>query len=85
MATVGLDCATAEDELIAAGSTGSVSVAVLAAPGSTVVAGERTEVERLVAAWGLRGIPAHLIAVDVASHSPRWIRCSTTSPRLWPA
>ncbi|MFF0061327.1 SDR family NAD(P)-dependent oxidoreductase [Streptomyces sp. NPDC005279] len=71
MATVGLDCATVEGELIAAGATGSVSVAVLAAPGSTVVAGERAEVERLVAAWDLRGIPAHLIAVDVASHSPQ--------------
>ncbi|AVZ76750.1 polyketide synthase [Streptomyces lunaelactis] len=71
MATVSLDRAAVEDELDTACARGAVSVAVLAAPGSTVVAGETREVERLVSAWESRAIPAHLIAVDVASHSPQ--------------
>ncbi|MGI5401179.1 SDR family NAD(P)-dependent oxidoreductase [Streptomyces sp. CA-135486] len=71
MATVSMDQAAVEEELNTAGATGAVSVAVLASPGSTVVAGETREVERLVAAWDARDIPAHLIAVDVASHSPQ--------------
>ncbi|MEU2588076.1 type I polyketide synthase [Streptomyces avermitilis] len=71
MATVNLDRAAVEEELNLAGATGAVSIAVLAAPGSTVVAGARREVERLVAAWDARAVPAHLIAVDVASHSPQ--------------
>ncbi|MDQ0945800.1 type I polyketide synthase [Streptomyces sp. V1I1] len=71
MATVSLDRAAVEAELDTACASGAVSVAVLAAPGSTVVAGETREVERLVSAWESRAIPAHLIAVDVASHSPQ--------------
>ncbi|MFF3322355.1 SDR family NAD(P)-dependent oxidoreductase [Streptomyces sp. NPDC002889] len=71
MATVSLDRAAVEEELDTAHATAAVSVAVLAAPGSTVVAGDTREVERLVAAWESRAIPAHLIAVDVASHSPQ--------------
>ncbi|MFE7778222.1 SDR family NAD(P)-dependent oxidoreductase [Streptomyces sp. NPDC057445] len=71
MATVNLDQAAVEEDIDTARATGAVSVAVLAAPGSTVVAGERREVERLVAAWDSRAVPAHLIAVDVASHSPQ--------------
>lgn len=70
MATVGLDRAAVEDEL-AANNAESVSVAVLAAPNSTVVAGDPTQVARLVAAWKDRGIPALTVAVDVASHSPQ--------------
>jgi len=71
MATIGLDQAEIEAELIARGAAASVSVAVLAAPGSTVVAGAADEIERLVAEWDSRGVSAHLIAVDVASHSPQ--------------
>ncbi|MFD4138576.1 SDR family NAD(P)-dependent oxidoreductase [Streptomyces sp. NPDC058572] len=71
MATVNLDRSAVEEELATSCATGAVSVAVLASPGSTVVAGERREVERLVAAWEARAVPAHLIAVDVASHSPQ--------------
>lgn len=70
MATVGLDQAAVRAEL-AADNTGSVSVAVLAAPDSTVVAGDTAQVERLVTAWQARGIPTLPIAVDVASHSPQ--------------
>ncbi|MFE3144708.1 SDR family NAD(P)-dependent oxidoreductase [Streptomyces scopuliridis] len=70
MASVGLDRAAVEAEL-AANDAGSVSVAVLSAPDSTVVAGDPAQVERLVAAWQDRGIPALPIAVDVASHSPQ--------------
>ncbi|MDX3853653.1 type I polyketide synthase [Streptomyces sp. AK02-01A] len=70
MATVGLDRSAVEAEL-AASDAESVSVAVLAAPGSTVVAGEPAQVARLVAAWEARGVPALPVAVDVASHSPQ--------------
>ncbi len=69
MASVGLDRDTVEAEL--ADDADRVSVAVLAAPGSTVVAGDPASVERLVVDWQDRGIPASLIAVDVASHSPQ--------------
>ncbi|MFC5804785.1 type I polyketide synthase [Streptomyces formicae] len=71
MATVSLDRAAVERELHEAGVSGAVSVAVLASPGSTVVAGGAEEVERLVASWDARAVPAHLVAVDVASHSPQ--------------
>ncbi|MFF1913501.1 SDR family NAD(P)-dependent oxidoreductase [Streptomyces sp. NPDC058239] len=70
MATVGLDRASVEAELVA-NDAESVSVAVLAAPNSTVVAGDTTQVARLVADWKDRGIPTLPIAVDVASHSPQ--------------
>ncbi|MEU8827459.1 type I polyketide synthase [Streptomyces sp. NPDC048636] len=71
MATVGLAAAEAQAELEAAGAAATVTVAVMAAPGSTVVAGDTAAVERLVADWESRGVPAALIAVDVASHSPQ--------------
>ena len=69
MATVGLPA----DEVRAGLGTaeGRVTVAVMAAPGSTVVAGDTAHVERLVADWEARGVPAALVAVDVASHSPQ--------------
>ncbi|WFB10697.1 type I polyketide synthase [Streptomyces sp. LX-29] len=70
MATVGLGAREVAEELTAAGADG-VSVAVLAAPGSTVIAGDTTQVERLVAVWEARSLPAAMIAVDVASHSPQ--------------
>ncbi|MFJ7904670.1 SDR family NAD(P)-dependent oxidoreductase [Streptomyces sp. NPDC096198] len=71
MATVALGHAEAEADLTAAGVRESVSVAVLAAPGSTVVAGAPDLVERMVEQWDTRGVPARRIAVDVASHSPQ--------------
>jgi polyketide synthase 2/polyketide synthase 5 len=71
MATVALGADATRAALEAAGASDAVSVAVLAAPGSTVVAGATGEVERLVAAWDSEGTPARLIAVDVASHSPQ--------------
>jgi len=71
MASVELDAVTAQAELGRAGAEDSVSVAVLAAPGSTVVAGAPAEVARLVAGWEARGIPARPIAVDIASHCPQ--------------
>ncbi|MGP3967557.1 type I polyketide synthase [Streptomyces sp. 6N223] len=76
MASVELDAATVEAEIAEAGTegdphSGRVSVAVLAAPGSTVVAGDTARVHRLVEAWEARGVPASAIAVDVASHSPQ--------------
>ncbi|HUN35462.1 MAG TPA: type I polyketide synthase, partial [Trebonia sp.] len=71
MASVELDAVDVADELTKAGVDRSVSVAVVAAPGSTVVAGVPAEVARLVAGWEARGVPARLIAVDVASHGPQ--------------
>ncbi|MGW2325793.1 SDR family NAD(P)-dependent oxidoreductase [Streptomyces sp. NPDC001700] len=70
MATVGLSADEVQAELDRAAS-GAVTVAVMAAPGSTVVAGDTARVERLVADWEARGVPAALVAVDVASHSPQ--------------
>ncbi|GGO98880.1 type I polyketide synthase [Wenjunlia tyrosinilytica] len=71
MASVALDAAAVEAELAASGASGSVGLAVLSAPDSTVVAGETAQVERLVCAWQSCGVPTSLVAVDVASHSPQ--------------
>ncbi|MDX3228053.1 type I polyketide synthase [Streptomyces sp. ME19-01-6] len=77
MATVGLGADDVQAELDAqldaeSGATGAaVTVAVMAAPDATVVAGDTARLERLVADWEARGIPAALVAVDVASHSPQ--------------
>ncbi|MET8009438.1 type I polyketide synthase [Streptomyces sp. NPDC005271] len=70
MATVGLGADEVQADLDTAGAD-AVTVAVMAAPGSTVVAGDTAHIERLVAGWETRGIPAALVAVDVASHSPQ--------------
>ncbi|MFI9246565.1 SDR family NAD(P)-dependent oxidoreductase [Streptomyces sp. NPDC053086] len=69
MASVGLARAAVETALAEAGAD-AVSVAVLAAPDTTVVSGDADEVARLIARWEELGIPAVPIAVDVASHSP---------------
>lgn len=75
MATVGLGADAVQAELDAGlGATSAadaVTVAVVAAPDATVVAGDTALLERLVAGWEARGIPAALVAVDVASHSPQ--------------
>ncbi|AEM83582.1 type I polyketide synthase [Streptomyces violaceusniger] len=71
MATVGLGADEVQAELDTGGAAEAVTVAVMAAPGSTVVAGDTAHVERLVAGWQARSVPAALIAVDVASHSPQ--------------
>ncbi|MGP3941154.1 SDR family NAD(P)-dependent oxidoreductase [Streptomyces sp. 6N106] len=71
MATVGLGADEVQAELDTGGAAAAVTVAVMAAPGSTVVAGDTDRVERLVAGWQARSVPAALIAVDVASHSPQ--------------
>ncbi|MGV9849464.1 SDR family NAD(P)-dependent oxidoreductase [Streptomyces sp. NPDC003442] len=71
MATVGLGAEEVQAELDSGGVAEAVTVAVMAAPGSTVVAGETAHVERLVAGWQARSVPAAPIAVDVASHSPQ--------------
>ncbi|MCK8678421.1 type I polyketide synthase [Streptomyces lichenis] len=51
-----------------AGADG-VSVAVVTAPGSTVVSGDADQVRSLVRDWEEHGVPARMIDVDVASHS----------------
>lgn len=69
MASVALDRAGVDAALADAGTDG-VSVAVLAAPDTTVVSGDADQIDHLVDRWGRRGIAAVPIAVDVASHSP---------------
>ncbi|WP_187414402.1 type I polyketide synthase [Nonomuraea sp. PA05] len=46
-----------------------VSVAIAAAPGTTVVAGPAGQVRAAVETWERRDVPARLIDVDVASHT----------------
>ncbi|MFJ9713476.1 SDR family NAD(P)-dependent oxidoreductase [Streptomyces sp. NPDC101234] len=69
MASVGLDRAAVEATLADAGAD-AVSVAVLAAPDTTVISGDADQITRLISRWDERGILAVPIAVDVASHSP---------------
>ncbi|WP_207631575.1 MULTISPECIES: type I polyketide synthase [unclassified Actinopolyspora] len=70
MASVDLPAEEVERELAAAGARGVV-VAVVAAPESTVVAGEAEEVARLVRRWDEADRMVREVAVDVASHSPQ--------------
>ncbi|MCK7621743.1 type I polyketide synthase [Streptomyces sp. RS10V-4] len=69
MLSVGLSADAVREELAACAAE-TVSVAVLASPDTTVVAGRTAEVSRLAAAWEARGIAVLPIAVDVASHCP---------------
>ncbi|MDG4826234.1 type I polyketide synthase [Asanoa sp. WMMD1127] len=71
MASVGLGRSQVEADIAAAGAGDVVSVAVVAAPSSTVIAGDDEWVRLLVDAWDAEGVPARLVAVDVASHSPQ--------------
>ena len=69
MASVELPAAAARAELRARG-VADVVVSVVASPQSTVIGGAAATVRDLVAAWEARDVPAHEVAVDVASHSP---------------
>ncbi|MGH3897840.1 MAG: acyltransferase domain-containing protein [Pseudonocardiaceae bacterium] len=55
--------------IVEAGLSASVTVAVVAGPGSAVVSGDTTAVQRLLTLLGERGIEAREVQVDVASHS----------------
>lgn len=68
MATVELPYQQVEAELAASGIE-NVTVAVVASPGSTVVAGAAERVHTLVSGWEARDLHTRLIAVDYASHS----------------
>ncbi|MET9862669.1 type I polyketide synthase [Streptomyces smyrnaeus] len=68
MASVELSRSEVEDDLARAGAEG-VAVAVEAAPRSTVVGGEATQIERLVDRWKARDVMAALISVEIASHT----------------
>jgi polyketide synthase 2/polyketide synthase 5 len=70
MASVELGRDAVERELAVSGCR-DVTVAVLAAPDSTVVSGDPAQVARLVEGWNASGIAALPIAVDAASHSPQ--------------
>ncbi|MFF3396181.1 SDR family NAD(P)-dependent oxidoreductase [Streptomyces sp. NPDC002669] len=69
MASVGLPQAALEATLADTGAD-AVSVAVLAAPDTTIISGDRDQITHLTGQWNQLGIPASPIAVDVASHSP---------------
>jgi acyl transferase domain-containing protein/acyl carrier protein len=68
MAVIALPVEQVESEI--AGLDG-VSVAVVTAPASTVVAGDEDVVAELLAVWGDRGVFCKRIAVVVAAHSPQ--------------
>ncbi len=70
MASVGLDRASVENDLAALGDP-TVSVAVVAAPDFTVIAGTAAAVRHLTTAWQARAVVARVIDVDVASHCPQ--------------
>ncbi|ORA71036.1 sulfolipid-1 biosynthesis phthioceranic/hydroxyphthioceranic acid synthase [Mycolicibacterium insubricum] len=69
MASVELPAAQVLSELAGRG-IGDVTLAVVAAPGSTVVGGNRDSIRQLLADWAARDIAAAEVAVEVASHSP---------------
>ncbi|MFI6481027.1 SDR family NAD(P)-dependent oxidoreductase [Nonomuraea sp. NPDC050663] len=66
MASVELPRAEAERDL-----PDGVTVAVVSSPGTTVVAGDTAEIDRLIDLWEDRDVPVRRISVDVASHSPQ--------------
>ncbi|MET8825075.1 SDR family NAD(P)-dependent oxidoreductase [Streptomyces sp. NPDC004610] len=68
MASVVLGAGDVRADLDAAGFD-KVAIAVLTAPTTTVVSGDREQVEALVKTWQARDIPAGVIRVDYASHS----------------
>jgi acyl transferase domain-containing protein/NADPH:quinone reductase-like Zn-dependent oxidoreductase/acyl carrier protein len=68
MVAVALSVDQIENEIAA---VAGVSVAVVTAPASTVVAGEPDAVDELVLAWQRRGVFCKRIAVVVAAHSPQ--------------
>ncbi|MEU0355258.1 type I polyketide synthase [Streptomyces cyaneofuscatus] len=70
MASVMMDAEQTRGALAQAGA-GGVTVAVVTSPGSTVVSGDAEQIRSLVRGWEERGVPARMIDVDVASHSPQ--------------
>ncbi|MFE4944680.1 type I polyketide synthase [Streptomyces sp. NPDC056641] len=70
MASVMLGAAEVQAAITTAGAEG-VALGVLTSPRSTVVSGDAAQIAGLVRAWEAAGIPARMIDVDVASHSPQ--------------
>lgn len=68
MVSVQLGAAEVEQELDALGAD-EVTVAVVAAPRSTVISGDAHQVEHVLRAWEEREIAVARVQVDVASHS----------------
>lgn len=71
MAAVELSSADVRDELE---DIADVDVAVMASARSTVIAGAKGSVCALVETWNAGGIPARMLAVDIASH------CTSMAP-----
>ncbi|MFJ9245612.1 type I polyketide synthase [Streptomyces sp. NPDC101776] len=65
-----------------AGFAGELSVAAVNGPATTVVSGDRTAVEALVAAYTADGVRAKVVPVDYASHSPQVEPLRDTLPAL---
>lgn len=57
-------------ETLAESRADGVEVAVIAAPASTVISGDASQVEDLVTQWERAEVPVARVQVDVASHSP---------------
>ncbi|MFC8538154.1 SDR family NAD(P)-dependent oxidoreductase [Streptomyces sp. NPDC057249] len=68
MASVALDREEVEQRLSREGVRG-VTVAVVAAPGNTVIGGDADHIRRLAAKWAACGVGIRVIDVDVASHT----------------
>ena len=70
MAAVGLPAQQVLADIASRGID-NVDVAVVAAPSSTVVSGDRQRVQHLVEYWTQQGWLANVVAVDAAPHSPQ--------------
>ncbi|TRV80971.1 type I polyketide synthase [Streptomyces sp. 130] len=68
MASVALDREEVERRLSQEDVRG-VTVAVVAAPGNTVVGGDADRIRRLAEEWDARGVGIRVVEVDVASHT----------------
>jgi acyl transferase domain-containing protein/surfactin synthase thioesterase subunit len=60
-----------EAQKVVAGYSGKLSVAVNNSPKSTVLAGDKTSIDEVMAQLESKGLFCRLVKVDVASHSPQ--------------
>ena len=67
MAAVRLPASSVEAEITDLG--GTVSIAAINSPVSTVVSGDRASIDRLVEIWRGRGTQCRMLGVDYAFHS----------------
>lgn len=70
MASVLLGADEVRATLRRAGADG-VELGVLTSPGGTVISGDARQVSGMVRDWNAAGVPARMVDVEVASHSPQ--------------